>query len=65
MSSLDSDGRVSLGGVVVTARRTKRPRVGSFEGCLRDVTVNGVALNPTASNAIVSVGVSVCDECRT
>lgn len=62
--ALNVDGTAYIGGLPRTAvREGLFPQTPGFEGCIEEVVVDGVLLNPTSDNAVVSVGVEVCEAC--
>lgn len=63
--ALNVDGTAYVGGVPRTAVRSDMfPDITGLKGCIAEVVVDGVLLNPTSDSAVVSVGVEVCEACN-
>jgi hypothetical protein len=63
--ALNVDGTAYVGGVPRTAVRSDMfPDITGLEGCIAEVVVDGVLLNPTSDSAVVSIGVEVCEACN-
>lgn len=57
------DGTAFVGSTSAMVRSSVRPDTPGYVGCIEDVVVNGISLNPTSTSAIVTVGVVVCESC--